>query len=281
MAATHQPQQSAEAMLQHMQIQHWWSHLHTLQCNASTLHGILRAPHGDGKEAILLATPVSGVYASILGMSPDLCAATNALQQPCRGSTKFATCMFSKGGPLTSLLHCRKPGRRFYSNPSGRGCTAVFATCTLAGQRHCLGHTWCIMWRFASDKGEKCCSRSQSLQAPNPYASSLVRAWTCMHVFQTQQPWQQRVDHRQKLQFTEQLCSSVWPCAQQLSRLVHSKGTDANTPSYVVVHNVIRALLFWMRFYNLAGMARCLPWSSKPFWAVRAAPTGIDIADEQ
>lgn len=45
-----------------MRIQHWWSHMHTLQCNASTLHGVLRAPHGDGKEAILLATPVSGVY---------------------------------------------------------------------------------------------------------------------------------------------------------------------------------------------------------------------------
>lgn len=57
LAATHQPQQSAEAILQHMQVQHWWSHMHTLQCNASTLHGILRAPHGDGKEAILLATP--------------------------------------------------------------------------------------------------------------------------------------------------------------------------------------------------------------------------------
>lgn len=28
-------------------------------------------------------------------------------------------------------------------------------------------------------------------------------------------------------------------------------------------------------------MARCLPWGSKPFWAVRAAPTSIDIADEQ
>ncbi|DBA88721.1 TPA: hypothetical protein ACH3X1_004146 [Trebouxia sp. C0004] len=64
LAATHQPQQSAEAMLQHMQIQHWWSHLHTLQCDASTLHGILRAPHGDGKEAILLATPVSGKLAA-------------------------------------------------------------------------------------------------------------------------------------------------------------------------------------------------------------------------
>ena len=64
-----------------MQVQHWWSHMHTLQCNASTLHGILRAPHGDGKEAILLATPVSGVYASILGMLPDVFAATNALQQ--------------------------------------------------------------------------------------------------------------------------------------------------------------------------------------------------------
>ena len=58
-----------------MQIQHWWSHLHTLQCSASTLHGILRAPHGDGKEAILLATPVSGVYASILGKLLDAFAA--------------------------------------------------------------------------------------------------------------------------------------------------------------------------------------------------------------
>lgn len=67
LAATHQPQQSAEAILQHMQIQHWWSHLHTLQCNASTLHGILRAPHGDGKEAILLATP--GTWLQIIQRS--------------------------------------------------------------------------------------------------------------------------------------------------------------------------------------------------------------------
>lgn len=51
----------AETMLQQMQIEHWWSHMQTLRCNASTLHGILRAPHGDGKEAMLLATPVSGV----------------------------------------------------------------------------------------------------------------------------------------------------------------------------------------------------------------------------
>lgn len=42
-----------------------------------------------------------------------------------------------------------------------------------------------------------------------------------------------------------------------------------------------RALLFWMQLCNFAGMARCLPWSSEPFWAVRPAPTGIDIADEQ
>lgn len=56
--------------------------MHTLQCNASTLHGVLRAPHGDGKEAILLATPVSGVYASILGKLFDVFAAINELQQP-------------------------------------------------------------------------------------------------------------------------------------------------------------------------------------------------------
>ncbi|KAA6418424.1 MAG: hypothetical protein FRX49_11584, partial [Trebouxia sp. A1-2] len=47
LAATHTPQHSAEAILQHMRIQHWWSHMHTLQCNASTLHGVLRAPHGN------------------------------------------------------------------------------------------------------------------------------------------------------------------------------------------------------------------------------------------
>lgn len=48
-------------MLEYMQIEHWHSNLYTSQCNASTLHGILRAPRGDGKEALVLATPVSGV----------------------------------------------------------------------------------------------------------------------------------------------------------------------------------------------------------------------------
>lgn len=51
-------------LLDRMQIERWWSHNYSPQCNASTIHGILRAPRSDGKEAIVLATPVSGVYAA-------------------------------------------------------------------------------------------------------------------------------------------------------------------------------------------------------------------------
>lgn len=55
------PIQLAEAMLVTMRIDHWRSSSLRIQCNASTMHAILRAPRGDGKEAIVLATPVHGM----------------------------------------------------------------------------------------------------------------------------------------------------------------------------------------------------------------------------
>lgn len=50
----------AEALLDSMHIDHWRSFSRSSQCNASTMHSVLRAPRGDGKEAIVLVTPVHG-----------------------------------------------------------------------------------------------------------------------------------------------------------------------------------------------------------------------------
>lgn len=55
------PVKLAEALLDSMHIDHWHSFSRSLQCNASTMHSILRAPRGDGKEAIVLVTPVHGI----------------------------------------------------------------------------------------------------------------------------------------------------------------------------------------------------------------------------
>lgn len=55
------PIKLAEAMLDSMRVDHWRSSSLSVQCNASTMHAILRAPRGDGKEAIVLATPVYGM----------------------------------------------------------------------------------------------------------------------------------------------------------------------------------------------------------------------------
>ena len=56
------PITAAEAILDHMQLHHWRSMSQTTQCNASIVHSILRAPRGDGKEALVLASLVHGEY---------------------------------------------------------------------------------------------------------------------------------------------------------------------------------------------------------------------------
>ena len=59
------PVKLAEALLDSMHIDHWRNLPKHTQCNASTMHSILRAPRGDGKEAIVLVTPVHGIQQSL------------------------------------------------------------------------------------------------------------------------------------------------------------------------------------------------------------------------
>ena len=54
------PQVLARKLLTSMQVKYWESPAHFPACNASTLHSILHAPRGDGKEALVLVTPVNG-----------------------------------------------------------------------------------------------------------------------------------------------------------------------------------------------------------------------------
>ena len=56
------PVRAAEIMMDFMQIAHWRSTAQHIHCDANTVHSILRAPRGDGKEAIVLSTPVYGVF---------------------------------------------------------------------------------------------------------------------------------------------------------------------------------------------------------------------------
>ena len=55
------PVKLAEALLDSMHMDRWHKVSEHGQCNASTMHSILRAPRGDGKEAIVFVTPVHGI----------------------------------------------------------------------------------------------------------------------------------------------------------------------------------------------------------------------------
>ena len=112
------PVKLAEALLEAMHIDHWRTLSTNAQCNASTMHGILRAPRGDGKEAIVLVTPVHGMYQA-LQCCPYLVTVLVQQHMMCRQQ-------------ICSV-------RGLCSHTSGCLCPAVSATCSLVSKGYCVG----------------------------------------------------------------------------------------------------------------------------------------------
>ena len=82
------------------------------------MHGILRAPRGDGKEAIVLVTPVHGT-------KQDL-----------------QCCAYSVTILVQQQVMCRQricSIRALCSHTSGCLCLAVFATGALVSKGYCVG----------------------------------------------------------------------------------------------------------------------------------------------
>ena len=141
------PIKLAEAMLDSMRIDHWRSSSLSVQCNASTMHAILRAPRGDGKEAIVLATPVHGMQYAASTQMPLLYCYLTTMSEKAKPLYLIQGKLMLTQLPLATAVMCRQwvcsssssSSRELCSHTSSCLCPAFLAEGSMVSKGYSVG----------------------------------------------------------------------------------------------------------------------------------------------